>query len=244
MSAFLAVYLRELLLLKRRFKRQIAGMAVSPLLYLLTFGYALGRHLEVGGHGYLEFLVPGLIAMNSMTQGFSIAQDINVARFYFFVFEEIQAAPISRPAYVMGEICAGLTRVFLSVLVLIVLGWLFGVRLRYGVFFWLAVFLNGFTFSALAVALAMQVKSHADQSLLSNFVITPMAFLGGTFFPVENLPDWAQTLLSVLPLTHAAQAIRADALGRAPEWLPFAVLTASGLVCLTLAVRTVEKARD
>ena len=244
MSAFLAVYLRELLLLKRRFKRQITGMAISPLLYLLTFGYALGRHLEVGGRDYLEFLVPGLIAMNSMTQGFSIAQEINVARFYFFVFEEIQAAPVSRLAYVMGEICAGLTRVVLSVLVVIVLGRLFGVWPHYGFFFWLAVLLNGFTFSALAVALAMQVKSHADQSLLTNFIITPMAFLGGTFFPVENLPDWARTLLSALPLTHAAQAIRTDALGGTPEWPPFAVLTVAGLACLLLAVWAVEKARD
>ncbi|MDR2787089.1 MAG: ABC transporter permease [Candidatus Accumulibacter sp.] len=244
MSAFLAVYLRELLILKRRLKRQIAGMAVSPLLYMLTFGYALGRHLEMGGRSYLEFLVPGLIAMTSMTQGFSIAQEINVARFYFCVFEEIQAAPASRLAYVMGEICAGLTRVALSVLVVIVLGWLFGVWPHYGPFFWLAVLLNGFTFSALAVALAMLVKSHADQSLLTNFIITPMAFLGGTFFPVENLPDWAQALLSVLPLTHAAQAIRAAAVGDAPEWLPFAVLVATGVACLILAVWTVEKARD
>jgi Nod factor-specific ABC transporter NodJ protein len=244
MSAFLAVYLREILILRRRLKRQLAGMAISPLLYMLTFGYALGRHLEMGGHSYLEFLVPGLIAMNSMTQGFSIAQEINVARFYFFVFEEVQAAPASRLAYVMGEICAGLTRVVLSVLVIIVLGWMFGVRPHYGLLFWLAVLLNGFTFSALAVVLAMLVKSHADQSLLTNFIITPMAFLGGTFFPVENLPDWARALLAVLPLTHAAQAIRADVLGYAPEWLPFAVLTATGVACLILAVRTVEKARD
>jgi ABC-type multidrug transport system permease subunit len=198
----------------------------------------------MGEVSYLEFLVPGLIAMNSMTQGFSIAQDINIARFYFFVFEEIQAAPVSRLAYVMGEICAGLTRVVLSTLVVIVLGGLFGVWPHYGLFFWLAVLLNGFTFSALAVALAMRVKSHADQSLLTNFIITPMAFLGGTFFPVENLPDWAQTLLTALPLTHAAQAIRADALGHAPEWLPFMVLAATSAACLILAVRTVEKARD
>jgi ABC-type multidrug transport system permease subunit len=244
MSAFLAVYLRELLILRRRFKRQIAGMAVSPLLYLLTFGYALGRHLEMGGHAYLEFLVPGLIAMTSMTQGFSIAQDINMARFYFFTFEEIQAAPASRLAYVLGEICAGLTRVALSVLALIVLGWTFGVWPHYGPFFWLAVLLNGVTFSALAVALALWVKSHADQSLLSNFIITPMAFLGGTFFPVESLPDWARMLLTILPLTHAAQAIRADALGGAPAWLPFAVLTATGLAGLMLAVHAVGKARD
>jgi len=244
MSAFLAVFIRELLILKRRLKRQISGMAVSPLLYMLTFGCALGSQLTMGDHSYLEFLLPGLVAMSSMTQAFSIASDINVARFYFFIFEEIQAAPTSRLSYVLGEICAGLTRVLLSVLVIIVLGLLFGVHLRYGPSFWLAVLLNGFTFSALAVALAMLVKSHADQSLLSNFVITPMAFLGGTFFPLENLPGWAQSILSILPLTHAAAAIRAEALGGVARVGSFIVLIATSLIFLALAVYTVAKAKD
>ena len=244
MSAFLAVFIRELLILKRRLKRQVSGMAVSPLLYMLTFGCALGSQLTMGDHSYLEFLLPGLVAMSSMTQAFSIASDINVARFYFYIFEEIQAAPTSRLSYVLGEICAGLTRVLLSVLVIIILGLLFGVRLHYGPVFWLAVLLNGFTFSALAVALAMLVKSHADQSLLTNFVITPMAFLGGTFFPLESLPGWAQSILSVLPLTHAAAAIRAEALGGGARVGSLVVLIATSLLFLALAVYTVAKAKD
>jgi ABC-type polysaccharide/polyol phosphate export systems, permease component len=244
MSAFLAVFIRELLILKRRLKRQVSGMAVSPLLYMLTFGYALGGHLQMGEHSYLEFLLPGLVAMSSMTQAFSIASDINVARFYFYIFEEIQAAPTSRFSYVLGEICAGLTRVLLSVLVIILLGLFFGVRLHYGPIFWLAVLLNGFTFAALAVAMAMLVKSHADQSLLTNFIITPMAFLGGTFFPLDSLPGWAQSILSILPLTHAAAAIRADALGNVPQAGSLIVLVATSLIFLILAVYTVTKAKD
>ena len=58
----------------------------------------------------------------------------------------------------------------------------------------------------------MLVKSHADQSLLTSFVITPMAFLGGTFFPLSSFPGWAQTLIGLLPLTHAAHAIRSGSL--------------------------------
>ena len=95
MHGFIAVYLRELLILKYRFKRQLAGMAVTPLLYLLTFGYAMGDIIRLDGQPYLEFLIPGLVAMASMTQAFAIATDINVARFYWKIFEEFQAAPIS-----------------------------------------------------------------------------------------------------------------------------------------------------
>lgn len=244
MSAFFAIYLREIHILKRRLKKQLAAAAVSPLLYMLTFGYALGSQLRVDGGSYLEFLIPGLIGMASMTQAFGIASEINIARFYSCVFEEIQASPAGRFAYVLGEMCAGLTRVVLSCLVVIVLAASFGVWLHWGFFMWLGVFLNGFVFASLAIALAMLVRSHADQSLLSNFVITPMAFLGGTFFPMDKLPEWAQAVLSVLPLTHATGIIRADCLGTPISPLSYAVLAAFAVVFFLFALHAVGRAKD
>jgi ABC-type multidrug transport system permease subunit len=243
-GGFSAVYLRELLILKRRIKRQIAGMAVSPLLYLIAFGYAMRDKVRFDGHTYLEFLIPGLIAMTSMTQSFAIATDINVARFYWYVFEEFQAAPISSLAYVAGEVLAGMTRALLAIVVILILSLLFGVHVHYRPMLWLAVILNSFAFASLAVALAMLVKSHADQSLLNSFVITPMAFLGGTFFPVDHLPVWAQKILLLVPLTHASELIRASAFGRAPNWQGLAVLSVMGLIFFFLALNTVKKARD
>ncbi len=239
-----AVFLREMLILRRRLGRQLAGMAVSPLLYMITFGYAVGGLIRFDGRSYLEFLIPGLIAMSSMTQAFGIATDINVARFYWYIFEEFQAAPISNLAYVTGEVLAGMTRALLSVLVIVILGWPFGVMLHYGFCFWLAVILNSFVFAALAVALAMLVKSHADQSLLNSFIITPMAFLGGTFFPLERLPEWVQGLLLALPLTHASKAIRAAALGQKQSWSGPLLLALIGALFFFLALNCVNRARD
>jgi ABC-2 type transport system permease protein len=244
MQGFIAVYLREMRILKCRLKRQLAGMAISPLLYLITFGYAMGDAIRFGNITYLEFLIPGLVAMGSMTQAFAIATDINVARFYWNIFEEFQAAPISNLSYVAGEVLAGITRALLSIVVILLISLPFGVLLHYGILFWLAVVCNCFVFSSLAVALAMLVKSHADQSLLTNFIITPMAFLGGTFFPVEKLPVWAQVPLSCLPLTHASQAIRAGALGQPTHWLNYAVLLVTGALFFWLALHSVNQARD
>ena len=227
MSAFAAVYLREMLILRRRLWRQAAAMSVSPLLYMITFGCALGGAVRLDGRSYLEFLVPGLAAMASMTQSFGIAGEINVARFYLHVFEEFQAAPVSRLAFVLGEALAGLTRAVLAILVTLALGLLFGVRLDYGLWFWLAVILSSFGFASLAVAAAMVVKSHADQAMLTNFIITPMAFLGGTFFPLESLPAWAGKLLWLIPLSHASAAARAGAWGGAPPMASYGVLAAA-----------------
>ncbi len=244
MKGFLAVYLREMLIIWHRLPRMLLSFSISPALYLVAFGFGLGKHMTVGGRPYLEFLVPGLIAASSMTQGFGINVEINVARFYFRVFEEIQAAPVSNLAYVLGEILSGVTRALLSVVVILLITHLAGVKLSYGLPLWLGVLLNAFVFSALGVASAMIIKSHADQALITNLIITPMAFLGGTFFPVENMPHLVQIMLKALPLTHASHLIRQAAYGRGLILNSLVILCILALGGLLLAYWSVDKAKD
>ncbi len=244
LKGWTAVYLRELIILRRRLTKLIPAWSVSPLLYLIAFGYAVGRHVNIGGHSYLEFLLPGLAAMASMTQAFAIAQEINISRFYWHIFDEFQAAPISNPAYVLGEVLAGMSRALMAGCVILLLGALFGVVLSYNLHFWFAFVLNSFVFASLAVGLAMHVKSHADQALLNNFIITPMAFLGGTFFPLSKLPLWGQRILEVLPLTHASNAIRAAAFKETPHSSDYMLLAIVGCVCFLFAVISVNQAKS
>ncbi len=244
MKQFYAIYLREMIILRRKLWRQLASMSVSPALYLVAFGFGMGSELTVAGRPYMEFLIPGLVAMSSMIYAFGIASEINIARFYWRIFEEFQAAPIHNISYVAGEVLAGMTRAFISVLIIIIMGYFTGVSLNYNVYFWLAVFLNSFLFSSLAIGLAMVVKSHADQSLLTNFFITPMAFLGGTFFPVENMPWFIQKILYFIPLTHASAAIRGAAYGESPVWSSYLLLAAGGMILFFIAFNLVHRARD
>lgn len=239
-----AVFHREMLLLRRRGHRYAASMAVSPLLYMTAFAYAVGRETQVDGQPYAAFLVPGLAAMSAMMQSFSIGSEINVARFYWKVFEEFQSAPMTDLAYVLGEVAAGAVRGLLAVVVIILIGLPFGIVLHYGPWFWLATALNSFAFASLGTGLAMVVRGHQDQMLLQTFVITPMAFLGGTFFPVDRLPSWLGAAVDLLPLTHASRAMREAAFGQTPPIASLAVLGASALVFFLLAHRAVRKARD
>jgi len=241
-----AVYYREALLLRRRFWKTLGTMCVSPLLYILAFGWAMAPAGQQGGMGqeYLRFLLPGLAAMSSMTQAWAIAGEINIARFYWRIFEEIQAAPVSPGGYVFGEVLAGLTRALLAVVTVLCLGLAFGVRLDFGPVFWLALLLNAFFFASLAVGLAMRIKAHADQALFTSFIITPMAFLGGTFFPVERLPVVARELLLLLPLTHASRAARAAATGAELPLLSLVILAVAGAAAFAFAVKSVASAKD
>ena len=116
-----AIYLRELFIVRRRLLKLLLSWAVQPALYLIAFGYALGRHVQIEGHTYLEFLLPGLVAMSSMNQAYRIAREINFARFYWHIFEEFQVAPISNAAFVLGEVLAGMTRALMAVGVILIL---------------------------------------------------------------------------------------------------------------------------
>ncbi|MBF0171323.1 MAG: ABC transporter permease [Nitrospinae bacterium] len=239
-----ALYLREMLILKRRIVKQIASMSVTPTLYVVAFGYGMGKDVTVEGVGYLAFLIPGLVAMNAMNHAWAIANEINIARFYLKIFEEFQAAPIHNVAYVAGEAMAGVTRALLSASVILVVALLFGVTLHCGPWFWLAVALNGFVFSTLAIAAAMLVRGHSDQNMIASFVITPMAFLSGTVFPLSSMPEWAQGALSLIPLTHAATAIRAAAFGQTPPLGSLAILALLGALFFIVAYKVVDAARN
>ena len=90
----------------------------------------------------------------------------------------------------------------------------------------------------------MLIKSHADQALVTNFIITPMAFLGGTFFPLKNMPFLVQKLLALLPLTHASRLIRHASYGEGLLKEDFFLLCILAFIGLALAFWSVDKARD
>ncbi len=220
-------------------------MSIMPLLYMVAFGYGIGDRISFDGSNYMHFMIPGLLAMNSMVQSFNIASEINIARFYWRIFEEFQSAPIRNIAYVTGEVLFGITKAFMGAFIIIIFALLFGVNLAYyNINFWIALVLNAFLFSSLAVCLAMVVKSHADQALLVNFLITPMGFLGGTFFPLERMPPIVQHILSFLPITHATKAMRDALLNKEPQFYSYGILAILGVLLFILALFCVDRAKE
>jgi ABC-type multidrug transport system permease subunit len=200
--------------------------------------------MEVDSVAYAHFLLPGLIAMSSMINSFSLAMEINVARFYWHTFDEIRSAPVTDFAYVTGEVISGMARGLFSALLVTALGIVFEVPIPISFRLLLAILLNTFVFSSLAVSAAMLAKKHADQSLISNFIITPMAFLCGTFFPVDYYPSWVQTLISFLPLTHASLAVRASAPSVPVPTFSLVYLVLFGACAFYLAVRVVRLSKN
>lgn len=244
MYQVMAIVLRELLILKHKLWRYAFSFSVSPFLYLVTFGWAARGRNSANGMDYMFFMLPGLIAMSSMLNSFAMASEINISRFYWKTFDEIRCSPVADWAYALGEVLSGMVRGCLAAAIVIIMGVLFHTPIFLTPALALAIALTTFVFGSLAICAAMLARSHADQGMLSSFVITPMAFLCGTFFPLEVYPEWIQIIIGLLPLTPAAELIRAAAQGNPLPAGAMAYLCGAGAVFFALAVGVVRQAKN
>ncbi len=229
---------QEWILFKRKFMTITGSALVSPLLYLLAFGLGLGKNLTVEGEPYLVFVIPGIIALTTMNTSYSsIATLLNIHRLYDRTFEEFIISPLSMFSFTLGKIVAGALRGMYAGAIIIMLSYLFGVNLRINYWFILLMFLNCLVFAGVGFFAALVINSHTNMTRFSTFVITPMIFLCGTFFPVENMPAFVKRLIYFLPLTHASQGLRSLARGEVFNVLNIIVLITYFIVIFILGLR-------
>jgi ABC-type multidrug transport system permease subunit len=117
-----------------------------------------------------------------------------------------------------------------------------GVRLDFGPGFFLALLLHLAIFSLFGILAAMIVRSHADQATVNAFLITPMMFLSGTFFPVEQMPLALKAVASLFPLTYSTRLIRASLLQNGDNGsLLYLLLAGMAIILFWLTTRVIER---
>lgn len=239
------VFWRDWIVLQRRLGTFIFSRMITPVLYLVAFGWGVGRSVQVSQGNYLDFIVPGILALNSMNISFnSVASPLNMSRLYHKTLEEYLVAPISSLAFILGKVLSGTLRGIISSLIIIVLAYLFGAKFQLNLLFWLVILLNCLVFSALGFVAAMLINSHEDMGNFSTYVLLPMSFLCATFFRIDKLPAFVQWVLELLPLTHASHALRAIGSGGEPAGVSWLVMPGYIVVLLAISVWTMEKVRE
>lgn len=215
----------DLAALKRRWLRYLTTTLISPLLYLVAFGWGLGRGINLNGTSYLEFVVPGIIALTAMTTSFNGAGTrLNVDRLYFKSFDECLMAPIKLHSLLLGKALIGVVRGIFSSVAFLALATLIAPSIHIGPMFLAGLLLTCLTFSFLGVLAALLAKSHEDMGTFGSIILLPMTFLGGTFFSLSQVPTGLKYSLYLLPLTHASTWLRAAALNQLLPWPSFLVL--------------------
>lgn len=219
MNGILAILWREYLFFKRRVWSITGSSLVAPLLYLTAFGWGLGRAVHMGTVNYIDFIVPGILALSTMNASFNaVSTPLSIARLYDFTMEEYLISPISIMSFAIGKILAGALRGIYVGLLLLLVALAFGASININITLLLLAFLNCLVFASLGFLVALKIDSHPDMARFNSFIITPMIFLCGTFFSLERIPEPVQTFLQLLPLTPASQGLRAVALGQELLW--------------------------
>jgi ABC-2 type transport system permease protein len=215
----------DLMALKRNWPRYLVTTLISPLLYLVAFGWGLGRGIDLNGTSYLEFVIPGIIALTAMTTSFNSASTrLNVDRLYFKSFDECLMAPIGLPSVLAGKALIGVVKGLLSSFAFLALAMLIAPAIHIEPPFLVALLLTCMTFAFLGVLAALLARSHEDMATFSSLILMPMTFLGGTFFSLSQVPTWLKYALYTMPLTHSSSFLRAAALDQPLPWISFFVL--------------------
>jgi ABC-type multidrug transport system permease subunit len=215
----LTIFWGEWLDLRARIAQIAATGLISPLIYIFAFGLGLGSTIDrsiapTAGDNYLQFILPGMVALSSMTISFggttfSLCGD----RLFTQTFEELMLLPVHPLALHLGKMLAGIIRGLMTGASVILVAILFTGKI--GSFlnplFLSLLILNCAVFAGLGVIIGLKVKSLESVGLYNNFLIVPMSFLGGTFFDPTNLPSFLKVIVYCLPLTYTSTGLRAAA---------------------------------
>jgi ABC-2 type transport system permease protein len=214
---------------------------MGPVLYMVAFGYGLGRGMTMEGVSYIEFVIPGIMALTAMNTSFNGAGiKLNIDRLYNKSFDEFLMAPVGHVSLILGKSLIGIMRGLIVSTIFMLIGFA-AVRMQITFMMVLVLVLECVVFAQMGVLAALLARKHQDMATFSSVVVLPMSFLGGTFFSLANLPGWLQGIISVLPLTHAAQTLRAEALDQPFPWISLIILIAFGLVFFSGSIMALRR---
>ena len=197
---------------KRDFYKITLSAMISPLLYLIVFG--MGIKTTSHGEPYINFLIPGLIAMSTMTGSFgAVAQNMSVQRLYEKALDQIMVSPAPLWQFITGQIIGGSLRGIYSAAMILLLTFPLKTGLVWNGWSLLVMFLNGTVFATIALTLSFMAKSYTDAPRYTSFIIVPMSFLCNTFFSTDNMPNGFRQFVSVLPLSKASEMLRSISRG-------------------------------
>jgi lipooligosaccharide transport system permease protein len=212
---FWRVWQRNFTVYRENWKISFIPPLLEPLFYLLAFGVGLSTLVGAVRYGgrdvsYLSFIAPGLIAINIMNNAFFENTYSSFVRMYYQkTFDAMMATPLTLEEIITGEIIWGATKSVIATTLMLGIISFFGlISYPEGLLIIPLAFLGGIAFGALGMFFTGIVKNIELFNLPIFLFITPMFLFGGTFFPLEALPAWAQLVAAKLPLTHLVNATR------------------------------------
>lgn len=245
--ALKTIWRKEITRFMRIWIQTLIPPVITMSLYFIIFGNLIGNRIgEMGGVGYMQFIVPGLIMMSVITNSYAnVSSSFFGAKFQKSI-EELLVAPVPTHVIIAGFVGGGVARgVLVGILVTLVS--LFFVPLQIHSWFMIiaTLLMTSILFSLAGLLNALFAKSFDDISIIPTFVLTPLTYLGGVFYSLTLLPAFWQAVSKLNPIVYMISGFRYGFLGISDVYLT----TTLGVLSLFIAVfylltwRLIEKGR-
>ena len=244
-TALLTIMRREVMRILRIWGQTLVPPAITATLYFLIFGGLIGSRIDdMGGVSYMQFIVPGLVMMSVIQNSYgNISSSFFGAKFGRHV-EELLVSPMPNwvilGGYVAGAVLRGL---MVGVIVLLIAMCFTPVRIPHPLVTLSTVLLGATIFSLAGFVNAVYAKKFDDVAIVPTFILTPLTYLGGVFYSVKLLPQWAETATHFNPIFYMVNAFRYGLLGSSdvPLWVAYALMLAFVAALGALALWLLEK---
>ncbi|MFZ3182939.1 MAG: ABC transporter permease [Pseudomonas sp.] len=240
LHAIRAIYLFELARTWRTLLQSIATPVISTSLYFVVFGSAIGASMtEVQGISYGAFIVPGLIMLAMLTESISNAAfGIYMPRYSGTIYE-VLSAPISPLEIVVGYVGAAATKSVILGLVILLTARLFvSFEIAHPLWMLLLMLLTAVTFSLFGFIVGIWADGWEKLQVVPALIVTPLAFLGGSFYSISMLPPLWQTITLFNPVVYLINAFRWSFYGIADVHVGMSLGMIAGFLLLCLLIVT------
>ena len=217
LAAIRAIYIYEMTRFFRTFLQSFISPIISTSLYFVVFGTAIGSRVgAIDNVSYGAYIVPGLIMLNIMTQSTSFASfGIYLPKFVGTIFE-VLSAPINSFEIIIGYVGAAATKSFMIGSVVLVTAHLFvDLRIQYPILMLLFLLLTCLSFSLFGFIIGIWAKNFDQVQMIPLLVLTPLVFLGGSFYSISMLPPIWQFVSMFNPIVYLISGFRWSFFGTA-----------------------------
>ena len=209
-QAIRAIWIYEMARMRRTMLQSIVSPVLSTALYFVVFGSAIGSRIShVGGVSYGAFIVPGLIMLNLLTQSIANASfGIYFPRFVGTIYE-ILSAPISAVEIVIAYVGAAAAKsMFLGLLTLATAAVFININILHPLWMLGFLVLTSVTFSLFGFVIGIWADSFEKLQLIPLLIVTPLTFLGGSFYSIDMLPPFWRNVTLVNPVVYLISGFR------------------------------------
>ena len=197
------------------YRQTVLPGLITSALYIAIFGFTLEQRIsEIQGVPYTLFILPGLIMMNTLTNATSNTSSSMLQMKLLQQLPDLLTAPLSGLEISLAYIIGGTVRGMVNGILVLFLGMiLIGMPVKDPLGTICFIFLVSWAFSSMGLLLGQLSESWDQLAMMQNFFLTPLSFLGGIFYSIKMLPDWAQTLSYINPIYYMINGIRYTILG-------------------------------